>query len=290
MLLSLVITMTPIETQTLSSQTGSKVHGWFLHAVERLDAAASSALHRPNEIRPFTVSEVWQGESPPQRVQRFVAGELYWLRITSIDTRLSTLLIDKWLPKLPPLLEIEHVKFALLDKFSKANEHPWAAESTWETLCEVRSRPLGSLEVEFVSPTLFRSDKKLLPFPLPHLVFGNFVGNPTGLAAKWLQGGGPIANGLFDGDGPALLPALDSYIASNIVIQGYDLHTLALSPKPVEHAREVGCVGLCRYQLHGRTEDAQRLQRAIHRLAAFAFFAGVGKHTAMGFGQARKKL
>lgn len=274
MFVSLVITITPIETVTLSSRTGPDVHGWFLKEMQKLDATLSTALHRPNEQRPFTVSDLWQGESLPQRVHRFIAGEVYWFRVTSVESTLTRILLEDWLPNIPPCLEINRGKFVRQNVYLETTEHPWAGWYSTDMLHSQRVNKAGKIALEFVSPTLFRSEKKLLPFPLPHLVFGG----PNGLANRWRQWVAPDTEGLT--------VAIDEYIAQNIAIESYDLHTVPGRSRMNGEAKEGGFVGHCVYKLMGQDRE---IQQRIYQLGTFAFFAGVGKHCAMGFGQARMK-
>ena len=84
------------------------------------------------------------------------------------------------------------------------------------------------------------------------------------------------------------LPAPEGFlqaIEEGAVISRYDLRTeqAAFSRNGVRVAFPA-FVGRCTYALRMRDESAARF---AHLLAAFAFYAGVGKHTAMGLGQTR---
>ncbi|MCL6562821.1 MAG: CRISPR system precrRNA processing endoribonuclease RAMP protein Cas6 [Firmicutes bacterium] len=120
---------------------------------------------------------------------------------------------------------------------------------------------LPVLVFRFRTPTVFREHRRLLPFPLPSLVFHT-------LAKKW-QRWSPID-----------LEGVQDWVAASVDLSSYRLHTRRL----MGHRRLYpGFVGEAHFSLR-RLDPVQR--PAIYALALYAEWAGVGAMTTVGFGQA----
>ena len=107
-----------------------------------------------------------------------------------------------------------------------------------------------------------------MPLPLPRLVF-------EGLVRRW------------NAVAPIALPTdVVRYAEECLVISRYRLHTERVSfGEQAGRGAYPGFVGHCAYAF--RVKDRYWMG-LIHTLAAFTFYAGVGKGTAMGMGQCRK--
>ena len=127
--------------------------------------------------------------------------------------------------------------------------------SSFEALSQVP--PQKVIELQFLSPTSFKQAQGIQPFPLPELVFGSLLRRWNVFAPVELQ-----------------FPAVEwkGFTAA------YELKTHALKMKG---GAEIGSCGWVRY------EFPVELAAIATVLAHFACFAGVGRKTAMGMGQAR---
>lgn len=128
--------------------------------------------------------------------------------------------------------------------------------SSYEALVEMPAQKVITLE--FLSPTSFKQRQAIQPFPLPDLVFNSLLRRWNALAPNELQ----FPN--FEWTG---------------LTSAYELKTHALKMKG---GAEIGATGWVRYEFH----DEEQAKVATV-LAHFASFAGVGRKTAMGMGQAR---
>ncbi len=128
--------------------------------------------------------------------------------------------------------------------------------SSFEKLAQVPSEQV--VELQFLSPTSFKQSQDIQPFPLPELVFGNLHRRWNAFAPEHLQ-----------------FPAVEWKGLSC----AYELKTYSLK---MEGGSEIGTQGWVRY----RFPDIEQAKIATV-LAHFAFFAGVGRKTAMGMGQVR---
>lgn len=270
MLLSWVISLQPTEPTAVPANLGRAAHAWFLDQVARADPALSDALHAGTGLRPFTVSNLlgtgrrWQGETAlsPERT--------YALRVTSFSPALSSLLRERVLSDAPETVSLGPATLRVTGSATDPSEHPWAGEETFEGLVQrhtLAAQPPRRVTLQFASPTLFRSEDKDVPLPLPGLVFG-------GLLDRW-NAFAPLQ----------VHPEVRRYAEECLAVSRYRLETaLVRFGEHGERGVMSGCLGRCTYALLVRDRYWMGL---IHLLAAFALYAGVGRRATMGLGQAR---
>ena len=133
----------------------------------------------------------------------------------------------------------------------------WSRSSDYALLVQTPT-VLKSLTLKFLSPTSFKfnSGHHIQPLPLPEAVFGN-------LQRRW----------------NAFAPATLHFPKRQWqgLICNYELKAQMLR---IENSDELGSIGWVTY----RFPDPEQA-RVAGALAKFAFFAGVGRKTAMGMGQ-----
>ncbi len=278
MLVSLVLTLTPTTSADVPAFLGRAVHAWFLDQVCQVDAALAQRLHAPNTPKPFTVSPLWCPSSRPRRGSMpLAAGQPCFLRLTSLEPRLSArlldTLVDRWIGA---TVRLTGVPLRVTRLASSPAEHPQARCAPYQALEEevARRAPPNQVTLRFLTPTTFRRSPPAdgeftdapydVPLPLPDVLFG-------GLLRVW------------NSFAPAPLPeALEGFARDCVVVSRYDLHTELVAFGSGRRGRVGGFVGQCRFAL--RCSDA-RWRRRIGMLAGFAPFAGVGWRTTMGLGQ-----
>lgn len=130
------------------------------------------------------------------------------------------------------------------------------ASSSFKKLLQVE--PQSVITLKLTSPTSFKQGKTIQPFPLPELVFGSLLRRWNSFAPEDLH-----------------FPKIDW----QGMVSAYDLKTHALK---LEGGPEIGAQGWVKY----RFPDPEQVRIATI-LAHYAFFAGVGRKTPMGMGQAR---
>lgn len=283
-LLSLVLTLRPLQEVATPPSLGRAAHAILLDAVRRADPPLAAQLHDGSGLKPFTASSLIglrlrEGLRP---------GRTYTLRLTALVPAVAralgraacldwavgaaaaepTLAVGAVLDLAGAPLRIERVDGA---DPAAGPAHPWAAQTTYEELSAPwllgRVRPGRRLTLQFVSPTTFKSGGKHVPVPLPEWVFGS-------LLEKW------------NAFAPVALPDdVRRFAAEVLALSRYDLHTLGLPLK--DEALRIGAVGQATYT--ALTEDRYWLS-LIHLLADFAQFAGIGVGAGMGFGQARRLI
>jgi len=270
MLISWVITLQPAQAATVAPNLGRAAHAWFLDQVRRADPDLADELHHGQGQRPFTVSNLlgagWRAEKPAS----LAPDQEYAMRITSFSTRLSTVLRERVIPDLPATVTLADLSLRVRGSTTAGETHPWAGTDTFEGL--VQRHTLGeriprSVGLRFASPTVFRSEDKNVPLPLPGLVFG-------GLLDKW-NAFAPLQ----------LHPEARRFAQECLAVSRYRLETRRVDFGPEgEHGALAGCVGYCVYAIQVRDRYWMGL---MNLLAAFGFYAGVGRRTTMGLGQCR---
>jgi CRISPR-associated endoribonuclease Cas6 len=159
------------------------------------------------------------------------------------------------------------VEFEVCAVTSQAPEHPWAQRSTYEQLYTraVERPPASQHTLDFVSPTVCRSQGRNQLMPVPRLIFASLWESWHAFAPVPLP--------------PALLPML----STEVDVLRYELKTQMYD---FGNYRQVGFVGPCTFGLPQR-QPADVL-RGMQLLLESAFFTGVGYKTTMGMGQTRR--
>lgn len=267
MLTSLVLTLTTGNLLTLPSHLGRASHAAFLHLISQTDPHLAERLHAPDERRPFTYSNLW-GARRQGRSLTLAPDALAFLRYTGLTAEVSCHL--QRLAKDPPShVELEGAKLAVRQATLDPAVHLWAGHTTYEELAASHLLPgdpsSHHAELEFASPTAFRSSGHTLPVPLPALVYG-------GLVEKW-NDFAPVA----------VSDEMRRFAEECLAISRYKLSTRAIAAKG--KSVQIGFVSHCRYVALNKDRYWLGL---IQLLTDYAFYAGVGYQTTAGMGQARR--
>lgn len=260
--------------------TGKDVHGWFLkELVGRRAPELSAKLHDPARHRPFTIAAGYAARSGDP--DEGAAGAPI-LRITSTAPPLSAML-DVVQPQHLGILRLGSASFSVSAVHRRRDAHPLTGCATMNELWQSasRARPGGRVRLRFLSPTAFKHDltgsdgareRRNTLFPIPRLVFDS-------LARAWnsaLQWSDPETAAAF------AIP--DAHKQELLRLVREEEYTLQSQP-PIAFNRfsEKGFVGECVYSA-GRHAPPE-VTHALHLLARFSFYSGVGIRTQMGMGQ-----
>jgi CRISPR-associated endoribonuclease Cas6 len=267
MLVSAVITLQPTQPSTIPADQGRATYGLFLEWVRQADATLAQELHDIEGVKPFTVSDL-------QGTGRRVRGEItldpqrpVWWRVTTLTPRLSQVVLEQVLANRPDQLTLADQPFQVVGATVDEGEHPWAGQTSYEDLAQRHllgaAEPSPWLNVEFVTPTTFRSQGKHLPLPLPGLVFDHWL-------SKWNRFA-PLS----------LHPDVKRFADECLAVSRYRLRSRVVRFGP---ATFIGFVGRCSFRALRRDPYWLRL---LHTLAAYAFYCGTGHKTTMGMGQTK---
>lgn len=140
-------------------------------------------------------------------------------------------------------------------------EHPWAGVSTYPKFFQ--GQATASLGLQFASPTFFRRKGHSYPLPEPKLVFDS-------LTQRW------------NAFAPVKVPQEVQEAWERLLVGQFQGRTHHIAPNQDE--RGVGFVGRVVYYLPKASPTEAQWMQALGR---FAFYAGVGAKTSLGFGRVR---
>lgn len=292
MLLSAVILLDPLDDAARRT-TASQVQRWLKDRFEEANKELFDELHQPNIPRAYTISAVvFPREHSP------------WLRITSLDPRLSALLCDL----LPNLKEIvldprnDRAKYAVRGVELGSQVRPpfgpgrpdlfspltWAGRTTYSRLINAVMRPPEiddfSVRLHFRTCTAFRNKMpegdpgkfdSALPLPVPRFVFQNQLRQWEELSTARL----PIP----------IKPFLEHYVKVAYHRIRFERFSFA---RWGNRGQVRGFTGYVVFELARQHQLPRAMQRdwrhyvdVVRLLAAFSFYAGTGVSTARGLGQ-----
>jgi len=243
------------------------IRSWLLGRIQELcpDLLPMVAPPEPNNAPvPYTIS----GVVPD--------GDGWHLRITTLHTPLSRLLIDTILPNLPEHLTLDTQTFRVLGWTIDHAVHGRAGSTTFTQLAaealdiaEPTTQPVFAFRL--LTPACFRNKGLDFPWPEPPHFYGSLLN-------RWQT---------FS---ETLLPLpLAAFFEQQITVAAYQLGT-----RPhYEIGRLLGCTGYIRFQVKPRVasppderQDWLHRVRMVSMLSKFAFYAGIGAKTTFGMGQA----
>lgn len=228
---------------------GDHVHGWLIKSVSGVPELASR-LHAPTRGKPFSLA--------------FGSHRLgYWIRVSSIDSQLSSLLAS--LPIGP--VEIGPMQLDCRRKSGPGAHHLAGAASPVEMWHNWSSdnAPKGRVTLRFASPTAFACDRGDLTLePSPRLVFRSLI-------KTWNENTGLPIGAEETRD---LLDTVRLVSSDVRVVSGVRFSTHRLD----------GFVGDCVFAC--APDASLRAKQLLHMLSEFAFYAGVGLKRTMGMGMA----
>jgi len=262
---SIVWLLRPLEPATLPASLGRAAQAVFLRHVATVDESLAEALHVPDKPRPFTCSSLIGATRASHESVTVTPENEYRLRFTVLHEPLEGIAMEP-----PPSVALDGCQFAVEGVLEGSKALGWVARATWEELSAPwllsHRRATSRVELEFVSPTTFRSAGMLVPLPLPGLVFGSLLDRWNCFA--------PVA----------LHEDLRRYAEECVAVERYRLHTRALRMKSGVVQR--GFVGECAYRM---LRKDQFWMSQLQLLADAALYLGVGYQTVVGMGQSRRR-
>lgn len=244
---------------------GRALHASFLKLLGTLDAPLAERLHSGGGVRSFTVSLVPHSHAGKETGSSF-SGDCF-LRATSLDHSLSRSLLetDAWSGKNVHIRSADLLVTGVLATPSESwlsGSHTFG-ELTNNGIATARDERSALLvKLRFLTATSFRlADSRLMmPLPVPRLVFQS-------LEQKW---NAAASNGIWID-----WPEFERCVS----VARYHTRTEIFD---MGRYRQVGFVGDVDYIID-RHVSRETLE-AIHILAGFARYAGVGAKTTMGMG------
>ena len=266
MITAVVIRLRALEDGSLPHRGSRAVHGLWFRLWKQVDPALASALHKDGVVLPFTLSPLM---GLPRRTGGQIpirAGQEAWFRVVALTEALSMALMGKWLPALPPHVELAGLPWKVNGWTTSPDEHPWAGQTRYGELASRQlffPPPARAWHLLLHTPTAFHGAAGHLPFPLPDSVVRSWM-------RRW-QAFSPIA----------MPEDLVEQVRQGVVVSAYRLQTA-----PLRHGERliVGCTGRVKIRAR-RLLPATRA--AVNLLAHYAFYCGTGVKTTQGMGMTR---
>lgn len=250
---------------------GRPLPRWWGEAAHRLavatlasqDDAFARQMDASAGMKPFTTSTL-RGPFPGGRPE---PNALYKLRMTALDARVAGMFEaarQAGALKGGETVELDFLRFEVRNEAGLNGGEAASYQSLANTLFAPEPPPYR-LTLQFVSPTVFKSDGRQFPFPMPDLVFGS-------LMEHW-----NASEGI-----PAPLPAeARKYARECLRLGRFELRSRFLRLHGESYR---GFTGRATFS----TVNYDRYWMSMMTmLAKYAHFAGVGAKTTMGLGQCR---
>lgn len=252
---AIVIQLGAASKKALPPTLGRALHAQVMQWLSLGDSQLAEAVHNSQDS-PLALSGLLGSRRPVGTK----AGDAFYFRVALLHGDLIYPLLsglEEWGTE---PLSLAQCPFVIRSVDSLPGTHPWVGAADYGLLAKT-PRISGDITLSFLSPTSFKQKQDTQPFPLPELVFGNLLRRWNAFAPETLK-----------------FPTVEWHGLTS----AYELKTHALK---MEGGAEIGCKGWVRY----RFPDSEQ-SRIATILAHFAFFAGVGRKTAMGMGQTRLSL
>lgn len=282
-MLSAVLKFRAVDQSILPRTHGKKIHGAFLSMVREHDARLGWRLHKGNESRLFTLSQIF-GEREILATSILVKKDAQcFVRVTSLDGELRGYL-ENLKSSAGLLWTLCESNFVLEEVITDEERHELAGESSFESLSALWGGPNvsspSSIRFDFTSPTCFRSGDVNLLFPTPAILFET-------LADRWKQAAPePFASQIASEISDLLKTNVSDHRAKPrqideiVFVEQYRLATNMLD---FGEFRRIGFSG--DLTLSFAPGVPQPWKNLVALLSEFAVFAGVGYQTTMGMGQ-----
>ncbi|QOV23819.1 CRISPR system precrRNA processing endoribonuclease RAMP protein Cas6 [Anabaenopsis elenkinii] len=247
---SIVVELAAVESGYLPATLSRALHALVLQWLSGVNPSIAEFIHQ-TQYSPLTIS----GLLGNRRQGGVRVGDYFYFRIGLLDGNLIEPLMRGFEQSETKSVVLAQFPFVLRNLYAIPGTHQLAGAADY-TLLSNPPQVLSDIELHFLSPTSFKQNQTVQTFPLPELVFNS-------LLRRW-----------------NFFAPEQYHFAScewNAVVTAYELKTYALK---MEGGAEVGGQGWVNYRF-----SDMNTARIATILANFAFFAGVGRKTAMGMGQ-----
>ncbi len=247
---SIVIELAVADVGDIPPTLSRALHSLVIKWLSIGNSAVAEAVHA-SQNSPLTIS----GLLGNRRRGGVRIGDYFYFRIGLLDGNLIQPLMKGLELSESQSILLANFPFVLRNTYALPGTHQLAGAADYALLSNP-GQVLNDIELHFLSPTSFKQNQRVQTFPLPELVFNS-------LHRRW---------NIFAPQQYHLPPC-----EWNALVTAYELKTYALK---MEAGAEIGAQGWVRY----RFKEVE-IARIATILANFAFFAGVGRKTAMGMGQ-----
>lgn len=262
-LLSVVVKVRAQAEASLPPHSGQIIYNVWLGWLGARDPELAKYWHDSQGLKPYTCSTLIC--TNPRTMQ---CGDEAWFRITTLEKGVTNILYD-YLEQPPQTIIIGETAFDVLSITASPQQHHWSNSINYEDIVATHllkeTNPERRLKIEFVTPVVFNQNHMNMPFPLPELVFGSLID-------KW-NAFSPIS----------IRQDIREFCYSGLGVSYFNLRSRR--SQILEQNQPVGGKGDVQYVV---TRYDRYWTSIIQLLTDYAFYAGVGRFTTLGLGQARR--
>jgi CRISPR-associated endoribonuclease Cas6 len=244
--------------------TGRKIHGLWHSIWKDVSETLADDIHPHNQLPAFTLSPLMGLPSQKKGTTYVLPGQEAWFRITTLQSNTTTHFLELpsgWLGKLPPIIELGDVRWAVSLQVNASMNQRWSELTSYQEIVTT-AQASTQWNIEFCSPTSFSG--RFVDFPVPL---------PENLIASWLNRWNQFC--------PACLALPEQLIEgakNNLRITDYELSTHS------GNRNSKGCIGFVTIRAF---ELPTEIRIQIDTLFRYATYCGTGHHTAQGMGMTR---
>jgi CRISPR-associated endoribonuclease Cas6 len=178
-LLSLELVMHPSENQPVEERPlprwwGEATHRLAIQVIASGNESLAKKLESSAGLKPFTTSNL----RGPFKNGKLDPGAAYKIRFTALEREVAEIFISadkEGILRPGSEIELDYLRFQIREQNRPDNG---LAGTTYQALTNSLFAPQPAprrLTLMFVSPTLFKWEKRQTPFPMPDLVFGSLL-------------------------------------------------------------------------------------------------------------------
>ncbi len=278
---AIVIHAIPRTDLPIAHAQGKILHGVFYELLQKASAVKGDEVHSVEGLKPFSTALLLSERQ--RRAESIRAGEELKVRFTFLDDAIYPLLARYFLST--PDLSFELVRTELT--ISRILSTPqsgeeWAGCTSFAELYANASDSEKQFSFHFATPAFFKRGggpaypDLIVPLPLPDLVFGSLLRNWNQFSpSSFVEAN--LLKEMCSHHLEMTHHRITSQLARLVFQRGDGQYRTTTFP---------GFVGSCSFrlvELHDRS-----IIKTLNMLADFAFYAGVGAKTTMGFGVSRR--
>jgi len=278
---AIVIHAIPRTDLPIAHAQGKILHGVFYELLQKASAVKGDEVHSVEGLKPFSTALLLSERQ--RRAESIRAGEELKVRFTFLDDAIYPLLARYFLST--PDLDFELVRTELTVSrilSTPQSGEEWAGCTSFAELDANASDSEKQFSFHFATPAFFKRGggpaypDLIVPLPLPDLVFGSLLRNWNQFSpSSFVEAN--LLKEMCSHHLEMTHHRITSQLARLVFQRGDGQYRTTTFP---------GFVGSCSFrlvELHDRS-----IIKTLNMLADFAFYAGVGAKTTMGFGVSRR--
>lgn len=246
---SLVIEIYSRHKKDLTKVSPIELHGCIFNLLHKANLTLAQEIHQQDQ-KPFVLSPIYTKDDL----------QTYCFRLSSYQDSIPTSIQQYILANFKDLsLELGKISVSISRILSHSGgQEIWARQQGWDDMWGQASESERFFNLQFYSPTAFKSGELIIPLPSPEKIFNSYL-------RSWNK----FAPHSFDAE------SLQTVFKNQLAITAYDIRTAK-----IQHFR--GFIGSVTLECVGAIDSL--ILKQLNTLANFSFYCGTGYKTTMGCG------